>query len=587
MIHYDGLARSNAAVETIIDPLGYGYLNTGNLGSITGADASLTYTYDGSFLMSQTWSGAIAGDVAWTYDANLDLATETVKGSTVAFGYDGDGLLTDAGAIHLSRNGAGVTDATTLGAATDQVSLNEFAETMEYSAAHAGATVLSFQYNRDTVGRITGITEHAPDGDTHVGYTYDAAGRLQDAFYPAVNIHYDYDANGNRIARHLITSGGTVTETASYDAQDRLINYEGTLYTYTANGELRTKSDNSGTTTYDYDALGNLRHVTLSNGTRIDYLVDGQNRRVGKKVNGVLVNAWLYSGQLRIIAELDGEGRLVSRFVYGTRSNVPDYMIRDGITYRILSDHLGSPRVIFNVSNGAVVATMRYDEFGNVGSEPNAGFVPFGFAGGLYDHLTGLTRFGARDYDPRVGRWTTTDPLRFHGGDSNLYRYVIGDPVNRSDSYGLDALTDNPQVRQIFWDLWQSSLAVGTQGGEMSEWLLAYSIPFHPNSVLSCTRWPYSNQYRHSQWPKNKPWPRNYIAQAHTHPTEAGADPTPSHDTPNNDGDDVAASQIHAPVYTISRKGIWKIDPSGNITQEAGPEWTQGLSKKGSCGCVK
>ena len=65
---------------------------------------------------------------------------------------------------------------------------------------------------------------------------------------------------------------------------------------------------------------------------------------------------------------------------------------------------------------------MDYDEFGQVVADTNPGFQPFGFAGGLYDADTGLTRFGARDYDPVVGRWTSKDPARFSGG-WNLYAY--------------------------------------------------------------------------------------------------------------------------------------------------------------------
>ena len=44
---------------------------------------------------------------------------------------------------------------------------------------------------------------------------------------------------------------------------------------------------------------------------------------------------------------------------------------------------------------------MDYDEFGRV-VLTNPGFQPFGFAGGLYDEHTELTRFGARDYRKRV-----------------------------------------------------------------------------------------------------------------------------------------------------------------------------------------
>ena len=39
------------------------------------------------------------------------------------------------------------------------------------------------------------------------------------------------------------------------------------------------------------EVVGKLRHVTLPDGTQIDYFIDAQNRRLGKKVSGVLVQA--------------------------------------------------------------------------------------------------------------------------------------------------------------------------------------------------------------------------------------------------------------------------------------------------------
>jgi RHS repeat-associated protein len=133
--------------------------------------------------------------------------------------------------------------------------------------------------------------------------------------------------------------------------------------------------------------------------------------------------------------------------VYGTKPNVPDYMIRGGVTYRILSDWLGSVRLVVNASNGKVVQQLDYDEFGNVLSTSNDTtcttgalcfpFQPFGFAGGLQDRDTGLVRFGERDYDPQAGRWVSKDPILFAGGDTNLYVYAGSDPINRIDTRGL------------------------------------------------------------------------------------------------------------------------------------------------------
>ena len=63
------------------------------------------------------------------------------------------------------------------------------------------------------------------------------------------------------------------------------------------------------------------------------------------------------------------------------------------------------------------------------------------YAGGLYDFDTKLYRFGARDYDPTIGRWTTKDPIGFAGGDNNLYAYVSGNPMSYLDPTGLAQCT--------------------------------------------------------------------------------------------------------------------------------------------------
>jgi RHS repeat-associated protein len=113
-------------------------------------------------------------------------------------------------------------------------------------------------------------------------------------------------------------------------------------------------------------------------------------------------------------------------------------MSRGGVDYRVISDQVGTVRLVVAASDGRIVQRLDYDAFGNVVTDTNPGFQPFGFAGGVYDRDTGLVRFGARDYDPSNGRWTTKDPILFAGGDTNLYAYVFNDPINRSDSYGTD-----------------------------------------------------------------------------------------------------------------------------------------------------
>ncbi|MBM4259313.1 MAG: RHS repeat-associated core domain-containing protein [Deltaproteobacteria bacterium] len=109
------------------------------------------------------------------------------------------------------------------------------------------------------------------------------------------------------------------------------------------------------------------------------------------------------------------------------------------ITARIVDEDTNQPLegvIVVDVTSGAIVQRMDYDEFGQVITDTNPGFQPFGFAGGLYDRDTKLVRFGARDYDAETGRWTTKDPIGFAGGDTNLYGYVLNDPVNFVDPDG-------------------------------------------------------------------------------------------------------------------------------------------------------
>jgi RHS repeat-associated protein len=411
---------------------------TSKLSTITAPDnGQLAYTYDGSLLKDTTWSGQIIGSVNRTYNADFNLTELKVNGlNPIAFQYDNDQLLTQAGSLILTRNAQnGLLTGTALGSLTDTISYNSFGETSQYTAKYATAEFYKTAFTRDKLGRIAQRVETV-NGNTHTyDYAYDTAGRLvEEKKDGIVMATYGYDQNGNRTE----ING---TPIAHYDDQDRLLDYNNVTYGYTANGELKIKTIGATTTSYDYDVLGNLKKVTFGNGNTIDYLTDGNNRRIGKKVNGVLTQGWLYQDRLRPIAELDGNNQVVSRFVYGSKGNVPDYMVKGGTTYRIVSDHLGSPRLVVNVADNTVAQALDYDVWGNLTQDSNPGFQPFGFAGGLYDPDTKLIRFGARDYDAQTGRWTAKDPIGFGGGDTNLYGYVVNDPVNFVDPLGLLTFT--------------------------------------------------------------------------------------------------------------------------------------------------
>jgi RHS repeat-associated protein len=90
-----------------------------------------------------------------------------------------------------------------------------------------------------------------------------------------------------------------------------------------------------------------------------------------------------------------------------------------------------------NLTTGEIVQEMDYDEFGKVLKNTNESFQPFTYAGGLYDVQTGLIRFGARDYDSKIGRWTAKDPIGFGKHDLNFYLYCNNNPIYWLDPSGL------------------------------------------------------------------------------------------------------------------------------------------------------
>ena len=404
----------------------------------TSEGGRLSYTYDGGVITGIDWDGAVTGNTHWSYENEngfLVAARRVNDGARVSFEYDSDDLLIRAGELTISRDDRhGRIVGTELGTVSDTWHYNEFGELAAYRVTVGGDERYAVEYTYDAAGRVVEKIETVDGRSDTDKYAYDAIGRLTAVTRNgATRSTYAYDDNGNRTQ----CSNGDRTVEGRYDDQDRLRRYGNARYTYTPEGTLAEKQVGDDVTTYRYDVVGNLTAVSLPDGSQIEYLVDGSDRRIGTRVDGTVTRGLLYKDPLNPIAELDGSGDVVGRFVYGTRDTVPDYVNKTDGTYRIVSDHLGSPRLVVDVETGEIRQQMAYDAFGTVIEDTNPGFQPFGFAGGLYDAHTGLTRFGARDYDPEVGRWTAKDPIGFDGGDANLYAYVGNNPTTFADPSGL------------------------------------------------------------------------------------------------------------------------------------------------------
>ena len=428
-----GVTRAAGTTSFAFDPAGR--LATASAPS----GVVVTPTYSGPFPTGASVSGPVSGRTAVALDAELRPASETVNGANAAaYVYDRDGLVTKAGTLALTRHPSlGHVTATSLAAVATSISLDTFGQLTRLAATTGTTTLFEARTDsHDALGRVVTRTETIGGPATTWGYRYDPAGRLEAVSRDGVEIaSYGYDAAGNRTS---LTREG-VTEKAAYDDADRLMSAGGRSFTHTANGELETATETAtgAVTRYRYD-LGRLVGVELSDGRKVDYLLDGSGQRVGKRVDGALVAGFLWAGG-RVVGELDGSGALVSRFVYGSRAHVPDYLVKAGTTYRVVTDALGSIRLVVDTATGAIAQRIDYDEFGHMLADSAPGFQPFGYAGGLLDRDTGLVLMGARSYDPTLGRFTTRDPVGFSGG-ANHYAYASSDPINRIDPSGLSAI---------------------------------------------------------------------------------------------------------------------------------------------------
>jgi RHS repeat-associated protein len=407
---------------------------TGNIASAARGSEHVAYSYNGPLLTTSTWTGTVAGNIAHGFNNNFWVTSQTVNGgSRIVFKYDNDGLATGAGLLTVKRNPtSGLITGTTLGSVTDTRTYNSFGELTGYTASVNGTAAYKYQLTLNADGMITAKSETIGGVANTYSYTYDLTNRLVGASKNGGADSYTYDANSNRLS----ATTGSGTASASYDAQDRLLTYGATSFTYNLAGDTTSQKTGTQNTSYRYDALGNLTAVTLPTGTKLTYVIDGENNRVGKTVNGAYTTGFLFDDD-RIVAQLNASNQLVSQFVYAAGLGSPDYMISGASTYRIVHDPVGSPVLVIDTATGTIVQQITYDEFGNVLSDTNPGFQPFGFAGGLYDQDTKLVRFGARDYNPAAGRWTAKDPTLLSGGGTNLYNYAQTDPVNHTDLTGL------------------------------------------------------------------------------------------------------------------------------------------------------
>ncbi|MDZ7769211.1 MAG: RHS repeat-associated core domain-containing protein [Woeseiaceae bacterium] len=391
-----------------------------------GIAQAVSWTYDGFLTESTTYSGETAGQFTYDYDSNLLLSSIQLDAEApIGIQYSADGFLAGIGPFSISRAAAtGLSATATDGTVTLDYQHDDTGRLVGRTYNLGGQTVYSNVIGHDASGRISSRSEAVGSATRTIEYSHTADEGLSAVIVDgAPTAEYAYSLNGNRT-----TADGV---TLTYDDADRIVAVGGTIYTHNSDGQMTAR----GSDTFSWSARGELLEATVD-GQTVRYNYDGLGRMTARTVGGETTQ-YLYGDPLApfMLTHTRAPDATLTTYYYD-EYGVLLGLERDGSLYYVAVDQVGSPRVVFDGS-GTVVREIDYDPWGGVASDSDPAFaLAIGYAGGIADPVTGLTRFGFRLYEPESGRWMTADPIRFDGG-GNLYRYAGNNPVQYRDPLGL------------------------------------------------------------------------------------------------------------------------------------------------------
>ena len=197
-------------------------------------------------------------------------------------------------------------------------------------------------------------------------------------------------------------------------------------YTYDANGNL-TKDLNRNISNIEYNYLNLPSKVTFTDGSTIEYVyaADGTKLRTKHVINGTTMTTD-YCGN--VVYENGTQKYLLTDEGYVT--------LADNKYHYYLQDHQENNRVVVD-GNGTVEEVSHYYPFGGLFAS-SSGVQPYKYNGKELDTKNGLNwyDYGARMYEPALGRFTTVDPMAEKYYNIGMYSYCLSNPVIYIDSDG-------------------------------------------------------------------------------------------------------------------------------------------------------
>lgn len=340
---------------------------------------------------------------------------------------------------------------------------------------------------------------------------------------------YAYDANGNRLFSGKHDPANANANANASDTGDISAHVSGVRSTY-----LKGSNRLAGV---DYDAAGRplqwngwkltwhpggqILSMVHADGRSIRYYYNHRGERVARR-EGQQWDFYDYvEGRLQVQATTAHEGmRLwwhegeipvaVIERMPGQKGWLFDKAGTLSIDW-LHVDHRGLPMMRSDME-GRIVWQQQYGPFG----EPVAAAGPvafrdasgrmFGvdpmlrFPGQWADAATGLYYNMRRDYDPRLGRYVSPDPLGLSAGP-NPYLYVDADPMRNVDPTGLmlfafDGTYNAPDKPTNIWHFYQAydAQANGPGGDVLRPYLEGVGVEFGPHAAYNRTSGPVNRE---------------------------------------------------------------------------------------------
>ncbi|MFD1260698.1 RHS repeat protein [Entomomonas asaccharolytica] len=448
-------------VEYIYDQPETGFYNIGYLTTINDNSGTTEYNYNNLGLVAQEkrqlkLDGVLLGNqqiINYTYDIAGRVLTTDYGLATLKYTRNTGGQIT---AITLVQNGRTLT----------------LANYITYQPFGTGITGLKWK------------------NDLTLNRSYDLDGQLTQQIIGSVTTDYQYDVNGN-ITQIADSQFGIVNY--QYNELNRLTQEQATdttNYTYNVVGNRTNRENSQGSLPIWFDDSGNIYNIysiyyakdVMNNITgykdrtkRFEYDESNRFSKVIKTENNIQttlaryihnaygertikvkedssISTFMYNdiGQLIGETQYNSAKEKVKEIYWAWLDTLPIAQIEvpftngiagTQIVYYIHSDHLDTPRWATN-QNGQKVWSWQSDAYGTtMANEDPLGTginttIPLRFAGQYFDQETDFHYNYFRTYIPDLGRYSQSDPIGLDGG-WNTFGYVEGNPLMKSDKYGL------------------------------------------------------------------------------------------------------------------------------------------------------